>query len=250
MNANIKIGVLAGLLAIFVLAFVLRGLSSSSEQFTTHEIQDHRSLKPAARRIADLPLSINPRAASPSRQTYYTESGHVDAGDSKVASSPPGVPVPQGTAVSLPTEGPSAQTVTYTVRPGDNLALIAKRLYGLTQGNRMRVVKALFSANRHSLMTADKLRTGQTLVIPRLLQAASGSDFAGSTGQGRDPGKIRTGQDIAPPYTVREGDSLWKIAAAKLGDGRRYLDILRLNRDLLEDEDNLRPGILLRLPGR
>ncbi|MCH8215146.1 MAG: LysM peptidoglycan-binding domain-containing protein [Planctomycetes bacterium] len=249
MNANTKIGVLVGLLAIFVLAFALRGLSSSTQRFATHEIQDHRSLKPSARRIADLPLSINPRPTSPSRQTSR-ESRQADTNPAKIASSRPDPSARQGPAGGRPAEALSPQTVTYTVRPGDNLALIAKRLYGLTQGNRMRVVKALFSANRHSLKTADELRIGQTLVIPRLPQAASGSDFAGSTGQGRDLGKIRTGRAIAPPYAVRDGDSLWKIAAAKLGDGRRYLDILRLNRDLLEDADDLRPGILLRLPGR
>ena len=246
MNANTKIGVLVGLLAIFVLAFALRGLSSSAEQFATHEIQDQRWLKPPARRIADLPLSMNPRPTSPSRQTSR-ESKQADTNPAQIASSPP---AGQGPAGPRQGEALSPQTVTYTVRPGDNLALIAKRLYGLTQGNRMSAVKALFSANRHSLKTADKLRIGQTLVIPRLPQAAFGSSLAGLTRQARDLGKIRTGQAIAIPYTVLDGDNLWKIAAAKLGDGRRYLDILRLNRDLIEDQDDLRPGILLRLPGR
>lgn len=237
MNANTKIGVLSGLLAIFVLAFALRGLSSSAEQFSTQESRNHHSLKPAPRRTADLPLSANPRPTSPNRQTSG-ESPQTDTEPAKIASSHPDPAARQVPAEPRPTEALSPQPVTYSVQAGDNLALIAKRCYGLTQGNQIRAVKALFSANRHSLKTADELKIGQTLIIPRLPQAASGSDLAGLTSQ------------AIPPYTVRDGDSLWKIAAAKLGDGGRYLDILRLNRDLIEDEDDLRPGTRLRLPGR
>ena len=228
MNANTKIGVLSGLLAIFVLAFALRGLSSSADQLLAQERLGHRSLKPSPREVADLTLSVNPRPTSPSRQTAR-ESSQAETDPAQIASSRP----------DRPAEALSPQTVTYTVRRGDSLALIARRCYGLTQGNRTRVVEALFSANRHSLKTPDELRIGQTLVIPSLPQAASGSDFAGLSSQA-----------MPSPYTVRDGDSLWKIAAAKLGEGGRYLDILRLNRDQIEDEDDLRPGTLLRLPVR
>lgn len=50
-------------------------------------------------------------------------------------------------------------------------------------------------------------------------------------------------------HTVRRGDSLWSLAAAHLGSGRRYREIVALNRDLLGDHPGfLRPGWRLTLP--
>jgi len=51
-------------------------------------------------------------------------------------------------------------------------------------------------------------------------------------------------------YVVQEGDSLWRIAAEKLGDGNRYTEIARLNADILDDDDNLVIGMHLKLPAR
>jgi len=49
---------------------------------------------------------------------------------------------------------------------------------------------------------------------------------------------------------VREGDSLWRIAAERLGNGSRYNEIAKLNADVLDDEDTLAVGMRLRLPGQ
>lgn len=47
-------------------------------------------------------------------------------------------------------------------------------------------------------------------------------------------------------YTVREGDTLWAIAAAQLGDGTRWKEISTLNR--LRRPDDLTPGQKIKLP--
>ena len=56
-------------------------------------------------------------------------------------------------------------------------------------------------------------------------------------------------------HTVQDGDSLWKIAADRLGDGVRYTDIARLNYDRVQPDGRalttdhwLRPGWQLVLP--
>jgi nucleoid-associated protein YgaU len=49
-------------------------------------------------------------------------------------------------------------------------------------------------------------------------------------------------------YVVREGDSLWRIAVEKLGDGTRYKEISELNADILGNEDYLTVGMQLRIP--
>jgi nucleoid-associated protein YgaU len=50
---------------------------------------------------------------------------------------------------------------------------------------------------------------------------------------------------------VARGDSLWAIARARLGDGRRWTELWRLNRGArLRDPDVLEPGWRLRLPAK
>ena len=49
-------------------------------------------------------------------------------------------------------------------------------------------------------------------------------------------------------YIVREGDTLWRIAAEQLGDGSRYKEISKLNAGILKDEDSLAIGMRLSLP--
>ena len=51
-------------------------------------------------------------------------------------------------------------------------------------------------------------------------------------------------------YVVREGDSLWRIAAEKLGDGNRFCEITKLNTDILNDEGSLAVGMQLKIPVR
>lgn len=50
-------------------------------------------------------------------------------------------------------------------------------------------------------------------------------------------------------YTVRRGDSLWEIAERLLGDGARYKDIVKLNRDVLNARpDFIVSGTVLKVP--
>lgn len=49
-------------------------------------------------------------------------------------------------------------------------------------------------------------------------------------------------------YTVRFGDSLWKIAQTQLGAGARWKEIFDLNTDVLTDPAKVTPGMSLRIP--
>ena len=50
-------------------------------------------------------------------------------------------------------------------------------------------------------------------------------------------------------YTVKRGDSLWRIAEDRLGDGARYVELVALNEAVLDGRpDFLLPGTVLRVP--
>ncbi|MCQ6250924.1 N-acetylmuramoyl-L-alanine amidase [Streptomyces malaysiensis] len=58
--------------------------------------------------------------------------------------------------------------------------------------------------------------------------------------------KTKPGSSTGTTYTVGKGDTLWSIAASKLGDGSRYKEIAKLNG--LKDADQIVPGQKLKLP--
>lgn len=52
----------------------------------------------------------------------------------------------------------------------------------------------------------------------------------------------------AKTYTVKSGDSLWKIAQSCLGKGGRYMEIANLNKDKVKNPNLIYPGQVLTLP--
>lgn len=52
----------------------------------------------------------------------------------------------------------------------------------------------------------------------------------------------------AQTYTVKSGDTLWKIASHFYGDGSKYPKIFEANKDVLDDPDRIMPGQELRIP--
>ena len=53
---------------------------------------------------------------------------------------------------------------------------------------------------------------------------------------------------MAHTYTVQRGDTLSSIAEEQLGDASRWPEIFVLNRHILSDPDEIRPGQELSLP--
>lgn len=49
-------------------------------------------------------------------------------------------------------------------------------------------------------------------------------------------------------FTVQPGNSLWRIARERFGDGFRYIDIYRANEGQIRDPDLIYPGQVLELP--
>jgi nucleoid-associated protein YgaU len=49
-------------------------------------------------------------------------------------------------------------------------------------------------------------------------------------------------------YTVKQGDSLWKIAVQFLGNGVKWPYIYRLNSDVIKDPNLITIGMVLKIP--
>jgi len=49
-------------------------------------------------------------------------------------------------------------------------------------------------------------------------------------------------------YVIQKGDSLWKIAERKYGNGTKYTAIVAVNKEVIKDENKIFPGQKIRLP--
>jgi nucleoid-associated protein YgaU/CHAT domain-containing protein len=108
----------------------------------------------------------------------------------------------------------------YTVRRGDSLWSIARQRYG----NPFRWPE-IHTANRAQLADPSLLQPGQRLRIP--------------------PHPSTTVDSV---HIVREGDSLWRIAARLYGDGRQWPRLRDANAARIADPQLIRPGMELRIP--
>lgn len=269
MTSDAKIGLLLGLVFIFIIAIIVNGLPTFHKAKTTNELTKNvvsipngtpaiaakerkasrEVFEPAVRYTRPLPQDLNiaqdvqqraENAEPPRSAKIVKEQENSDAQQLSKTQSP-------------------QRPRTYIVAEGDSLASIAQRFYGPIEGNRKVNVDRIFAANQQIVKSPDELYPGQKLIIPPLMSALSakngGSQILNSplletvTSVGRrHPAAGSDSKEKSSLYTVAEGDNLWKIAAEKLGDGNRYAEIVKLNSDIIQDEDYLEVGMRLRLP--
>ena len=145
---------------------------------------------------------------------------------------------------------------TYEVQPNDSYWLISKRLYGSGA-----YFKALAELNRREHPVADQLRVGDSISTPGLAKLVdSFPDLCPSPARQKtlaQRAKVMSVSDQygsnyggGSTYTVEEGDTLYDIARYEMGDASRWVEILQLNRQVLQgDFDYVVPGMKLVMPG-
>lgn len=271
MTSDQKIGLLLGLVFIFVIAFLINGLpslkASAHGNQLTYNMVDYQPEMPGLgtrERSVGYSMDAQSRSAEQPGRVALTDSPQVPALDDAQADVRFRGP--------LPTHGPEvsrnvqevlreslaakaeqrskprpAKTQVYVVQSGDNLAKIAKKFYGATVGNKLATINSLFAANKAVLSSVDNVPAGAKLVIPLMTgtanQARKTDKAAAKTGA-----KTRRGADAHVSYTVKDGDSLWEIAAEQLGNGGRWKEIQKLNQSVLQDSIKVKSGMRLKLP--
>ncbi|MBP8305410.1 MAG: LysM peptidoglycan-binding domain-containing protein [Phycisphaerae bacterium] len=178
-----------------------------------------------------------------------------DGGPGSVAPSspmtvPPVGPIP---GPSVPREGTPTPAVsgwpkTHVVKEGDSLEAIAKHFYGEREGAKPSSITRIFEANKTILKSPDRLSIGQKLTVPAPAGTAAPQPVQPATSPRPAVAATPSAAPSQRVYTIQEGDSLWSIAEAQLGQGTRYKEILKLNAGTLREEDVLEPGAALKLP--
>lgn len=136
----------------------------------------------------------------------------------------------------------AAGTIQVVAKPGDTVSKWAAQHLG---GNTKAARDAIIRANPSLAANPDCVVVGQTYVIPQPQRGGDGRP----EGAGRTPPAPERA-DSAVTYTVKPGDTLWRIAMTQCGTGSVVPRIREINRDVIGGGDVLKPGMVLRLPPR
>jgi LysM repeat protein len=272
MTSETKTGLLLGLIFIFAVAFVINGLpgfdraqgpnapardlAAYSDTSPDLGVRETGSQPPRYVENAYSPLHSDPslrdQMALPSMDPAVQNQATLALND---VQQPQVFPLNPNLTQRANSIKVAAWPKICEVQENDNLARIAKRYYGTENGNRVVNIKKIFEANKDILPSQNALKVGQQLIIPALTPAASKAvELEAITIPVKSVGtpvalELWAGQKkVTVVYTVKDEDSLWRIAESELGNGSRYLEIKDLNADTLPDEHLLKPGMTLILP--
>lgn len=187
-------------------------------------------------------------------------------------------PAPTSNPAPTTTAPVKKSTTWYTVKPGETLFQIAKRQYGsgkawkqLADLNKDRVtadggVKAGARIELYDSLPGAADAPGKTPAQSPVKTPAKPTNKpaakplpgdqriakadAKSTDKAGTKPEVRTVADAPRTYTVRKGDSLGEISQKMLGTMRRKDEIVDLNQGVLDDEDSIQVGMVLKMPAR
>lgn len=125
----------------------------------------------------------------------------------------------------------------YEVRSNDTLSEIAMRELGTWK--RWKEIVELNPG-----LDPNRLREGARIVLPADAKGTQAKGTTAKAQQAPKPAAARTPSGAT--HTVQQNESLWKIAAARLGSGERWTEIAKLNPDI--NPDRLTVGMKLVLP--
>jgi len=287
MTSDAKIGLLLGLVFIFIIAFIINGLprfrsNTNNNELTTNMVNSqndslgiaakerkaqevfNRTERVKRKRVGKVPVTSKEEGGVrfemplPEGTSTVKDESVVEAANDKVRPAATESNTNGKTKVNQPRSVKPSFPKTYVVSEGDNLAVIAQKFYGPDEGNKKINVDRIFEANRKLLKSPDEILAGQKLTIPPLIDKSDSVFSESLFDKVKSIGRRLTSSETSKTpsvrqskqYVVREGDSLWRIAVEQLGDGTRYKEISELNAGIVEDEDDIPAGLRLKMPAR
>lgn len=216
MTSDAKIGLLLGLVFIFVIAFIINGLpnfrdNTDNNELTTNMMSrqnDPLGLPPGqveaqydfnwTEQLDKQPPGLD--GVGPGFQTILSDEQYIRSitplpdgplvveGPIQARQDEPttdaGAPAPlpaEGTEAKKPAITKQLPAKTYVVKEDDNLSGIAKKFYGPDEGNKTINVARIFQANRKLLRSVHEIYIGQKLIIPPLPSSAPDKSKPAST---------------------------------------------------------------------
>jgi len=143
----------------------------------------------------------------------------------------------------------SPVVVQHHVQRNESLYKIAEKYYG--DGNQWRRIA---KDNEGRVGANGSVREGVTLRIldPKVGTTPDRAVASAPVKPGFEVSPTPTTRVVHPQdsltYTVKSGDTLGEISMELLGTIRRQHELIALNRDVLKDPDELRAGMVLKLP--
>jgi nucleoid-associated protein YgaU len=248
MTSDAKIGLLLGLVFIFIIAFIINGLPNFHKQKDSNElttnivsIQDSPAgigakerqaisnyQSPLPKRtvaVEETAKSTETKSAVPAApeqvaakmvtaQPPAAESGSETSERSETARHPLSQSETAQTSAKPEPPNSSAQPVsgkTYTVVAGDSLTGIAKKFYGVQEGAKIVNINKIYEANKETLTSPESIEVGQKLIIPQLADTAP----AKSKLESILPASVFKKVDSIGQRHLVEADSKTKAADAK-----------------------------------
>lgn len=217
MTSDAKIGLLLGLVFIFVIAFVINGLprfrsATNGSEMTTNMVSSQNNTQPIGTRERQAPGVFDwteqtneqtyeethppleqkedvrfkiqlPNDISVAKDTSIMEiDDEVESTVSKPVEPAPAAQIPEEKIeVKKPRPARPARPKVYVVGDGDTLADIAKKFYGPEEGNKRANIAKIFEANHQLLKTVDAIYVGQELAIPPLVASQADKKETEST---------------------------------------------------------------------
>ena len=143
-----------------------------------------------------------------------------------------------------PQAGNNSAAKTYQAGPGDSLGKIAAKFYG---SSAKQYRDAIVAANPSLKDNPDRIISGRTYTIPTV-EVAGAQPAPAPIPAARGGGGTPAAQEYF--YTVRESDSLWRIARDQCGDPKAVAVLKELNKDVLNGSETVRINMKLKLPGK
>ncbi|MHB1157466.1 MAG: LysM peptidoglycan-binding domain-containing protein [Phycisphaerales bacterium] len=147
---------------------------------------------------------------------------------------------------SLGEAAPSGSSKSYSVKQGDTLWIIAQKELG--NGARWTVI-----ARANPNVDPNNLSVGQKLIIPAASSSSASANTLPRSASSSTANTAATASRASgggKTITVAEGDTLWSIAEAQLGDGAKWKLIFNANRGILSAPDDVQAGQKLVIPTR